>query len=315
MNMNINIAIIEEPDEPVAARLRSELPGITINAATTEAEILPFCAQANVIMGLAQSITPAMVSSAKGLQWIQALTTGVDPLKAMKELDPEIPITSARGIHGPQMSELAFLYMLHFARDYEQIQRDKAQKQWERRPQRLLMNKTVVIIGVGVISEDLARCCKAFGMRVIGVSARTSAPNFDAIYPRQRLKEAAALADFLIAIVPLTPETHGLVNGEVLDAMPNHGIFINLARGPVADENAVIDRLQRKVIAGAALDVFNVEPLPQDSPLWDLPNVILTPHVGGKGESYVEQVMPLLTHNVRAFQQGRMQDFKNRVQR
>jgi phosphoglycerate dehydrogenase-like enzyme len=150
---------------------------------------------------------------------------------------------------------------------------------------------------------------------VIGVSARTSAPNFDAIYPRQRLKEAAALADFLIAIVPLTPETHGLVNGEVLDAMPNHGIFINLARGPVADENAVIDRLQRKVIAGAALDVFNVEPLPQDSPLWDLPNVILTPHVGGKGESYVEQVMPLLTHNVRAFHQGRMQDFKNRVQR
>jgi D-2-hydroxyacid dehydrogenase (NADP+) len=314
-NVQANIAIIEEPDEHLADRLRAEVPGIIVHAGKTEAEILPFCAQANVLMGLAQSITPAMVSAAKGLKWVQALTTGVDPLKAMKELDPTIPITSGRGIHGPQMSELAFLYMLNFARDIRTILKDQDTKHWERRPQRLLWNKTVVIIGVGVISEDLARCCKAFGMNVVGVSSRASAPNFDRMFTRDRLKDAAALADFLIAVVPLSPETKGMIDGSVLDAMPAHGVFINIARGPVVNEDELIDRLQRNVIAGAALDTFIEEPLSPDSPLWSMHNVIITPHIGGKSESYVNQILPLLAHNIRAFGEGRLGDFRNRVER
>ncbi len=313
--MTIQIAIIEEPDEHLAERLRAQVPGIIVHAGKTEAEILPHCADAQVLMGLAQSITPAMVKAAKGLKWIQALTTGVDPLKAMKELDPNIPITSGRGIHGPQMSELAFLYMLNFARDIRTVLHDQQTANFERRPQRLLWNKTVVIVGVGVISEDLARCCKAFGMNVIGVSSRTSAPHFDRMFSRNQLKEAAALADFLIAVLPLTPDTKGLIDGTVLDCMPRHGVFINIARGPVVKEDELIDRLQRKVIAGAGLDTFVEEPLPASSPLWSMDNVIITPHIGGKSESYVEQIMPLIVHNVRAFQEGRMQDFKNRVER
>lgn len=311
----IRIAIIEEPDEHLADQLRAEFDDIVIHAGKTEAEILPYCAQANVLMGLAQSITPAMVKAAKGLQWIQALTTGVDPLKAMKELHPNIPITSGRGIHGPQMSELVFLYMLNFARDIRTMLQDQKGRNFERRPQRLLWNKTAVIIGIGIISEDLARCCRAFGMKVIGVSSRRSVTNFDKIYPRERLKEAASLADFLIAMVPLTPETKGMIDGAILDAMPRHGVLINVARGPVVKEDDLIDRLQRNVIAGAGLDTFIEEPLPASSPLWTMDNVMITPHIGGKSESYVDQVMPLLTHNVRAFQQGRLQDFKNRIDR
>ncbi len=313
--MTIKIAIIEEPDEHLAERLRAEVPGISVHAGKSEAEILPHCASADVLMGLAQSITPAMVKAATGLKWIQALTTGVDPLKAMKELDPKIQITSGRGIHGPQMSELAFLYMLNFARDIRTVIQDQTDKNFERRPQRLLWNKTVVIVGVGVISEDLARCCKAFGMNVIGITSRTSVPNFDKLMPREQLKEAASLADFLIAVLPLTPETRGIIDGAVLDAMPRHGVFINIARGPVVKEDELIDRLQRKVIAGAGLDTFVEEPLPATSPLWSMENVIITPHIGGKSESYVDQILPLIAHNVRAFQEGRPQDFKNRVER
>jgi D-2-hydroxyacid dehydrogenase (NADP+) len=313
--MSVRIAIIEEPDEHLADRLRAEMPDIIVHAGKTEAEILPHCSEANVLMGLAQSITPNMVIASKGLQWIQALTTGTDPLKAMKELNPEIPITSGRGIHGPQMSELAFLYMLNFARDIRTVLKDQSNQNFERRPQRLLWNKTVVIVGVGVISEDLARCCKAFGMKVIGITSRTSVLNFDQLYPRAKLKEAAALADFLIAVTPLTPETKGMIDGAVLDAMPRHGVFINIARGPVVKEDELIDRLQRKVIAGAGLDTFVEEPLPASSPLWSMDNVIITPHIGGKSESYVDQIMPLIAHNVRAFQEGRLQDLKNRVER
>ena len=313
--MHIKLAIIEEPDEHLADRLRAVIPGLIVHAGKTEAEILPHCADANVLMGLAQSITPAMVSAARGLQWVQALTTGVDPLKAMAELDPKIPITSGRGIHGPQMSELAFLYMLNFARDIRTILADQDTKTWDRRPQKLLWNKTVVIVGVGVISEDLARCCKAFGMNVVGVSSRASAPNFDRMFARAQLKQAAALADYLIAIMPLTPETRGMIDGAVLDAMPAHGVFINIARGPVVHEAELIDRLQRRVIAGAALDTFIDEPLSADSPLWSMDNVIITPHIGGKSESYVDQILPLLAHNIRAFQDGRTDDFRNLVAR
>lgn len=313
--MSVNIAIIEEPDEHLAEPLRQACPGVNIHAGKTEAEILPYCADAHVLMGLAQSITPAMVRAAADLRWIQALTTGVDPLKAMPELDPAIPITSARGIHGPQMAELAFFYMLNFARDVRRVLDDQATATFERRPQRLLANKTVAIVGVGTISEDLARCCKAFGMRVIGVSSRAHAPHFDALYPRARLREAAALADYLVAITPLTPETHKMIDGSVLDAMPRHGVFINIARGPVVDEEALIDRLRRGVIAGAGLDTFVEEPLPASSPLWTLPNVIITPHIGGKSDTYVEQILPLLVHNIRAFQTGRIDDFRNRVAR
>lgn len=309
----IDIAIIEDEATLYAERLMAAIPGITAHGGRTEAEILPHCGGATVLMGLAQCITPAMVTAARDLRWVQALTTGVDPLMTMACLDAHIPITSGRGIHGPQMSELAFLYMLNFARDIRAVLRDQQNKTWERRPQRLLLDKTAVIVGVGVIAEDLARRCKAFGMRVVGVSARASAPEFGAMFPRERITEAAALADFLIAIVPLTADTRHIIDGAVLDAMPARGVFINIARGPVVDEDALIDRLQRGGIAGAALDTFIEEPLAASSPLWSMENVIITPHIGGMSETYAEQILPLLIHNVRAFKEGRMSDLRNLV--
>jgi D-2-hydroxyacid dehydrogenase (NADP+) len=309
----IEIAIIEDEAELYAARLMAEISGVTAHGGRTEAEILPHCGGATVLMGLAQCITPAMVEAASGLRWVQALTTGVDPLMAMACLDARIPITSGRGIHGPQMSELAFLYMLNFARDIRAVLRDQRNRTWERRPQRLLLDKTAVIVGVGLIAEDLARRCKAFGMRVVGVSSRASAPGFDAMFPRERIAEAAAEADFLIAIVPLTPQTRHIIDGAVLDAMPARGVFINIARGPVVDEEALILRLRAGRIAGAALDTFIDEPLPVTSPLWSMENVIITPHIGGMSETYAEQILPLLIHNVRAFKEGRMSDLRNLV--
>ncbi|MBX9741524.1 MAG: D-2-hydroxyacid dehydrogenase [Beijerinckiaceae bacterium] len=311
--MSVEIAIVEEEAELYAERLRAEFPDIVVHAGHTAADVIARCGSCNVIMGLAQCIPPALVQATPRLEWIQALTTGVDPLIMMDVLDPKVPITSARGIHGPQMSEMAFLFMLDFARDIRAILRDQQNRYWERRPQRLLLDKTVAIVGVGVISEELARRCKAFGMRVLGVSSRASADGFDAMYTRDRLEEAAAQADFLIAIVPYTRDTHHMISAAVLDAMPRHGVFINIARGPVVDEEALIERLRDRRIAGAGLDTFIEEPLPASSPLWGLDNVIITPHVGGMSDIYAEQILPLLIHNVRAFKEGRVSDFRNLV--
>jgi phosphoglycerate dehydrogenase-like enzyme len=153
-------------------------------------------------------------------------------------------------------------------------------------------------------------------MRTVGVSgSRTSAPNFDLVLPRARLNEAAALADFLIALAPHNKDNHHLINAAVFGAMKPSGVLINIARGGVVDEDALIAALKAKTIAGAGLDVFRQEPLPQDNPLWDMPNVFITSHVGGMSANYGEQVLPLLIDNLRAFVDGQPERMKFIVKR
>jgi phosphoglycerate dehydrogenase-like enzyme len=203
------------------------------------------------------------------------------------------------------MSELAFLFMLSLARDIRSVLGNQRQHLWDRQPQHLLFGKTAMLVGVGRIAEALAQRCKSFGMRVLGVSTgRTSAPGFDVIHPRQTLRAVVIEADFLVVLVPHTRETHHLIDAGVLGAMKPAAMLINLARGDVIDEAALIRALTAGRIAGAALDVFHTEPLPNDSPLWDLPNVIITPHIGGMSDIYAEQVLPLLIDNLSAFMAG-----------
>jgi phosphoglycerate dehydrogenase-like enzyme len=182
--------------------------------------------------------------------------------------------------------------------------------------QRLLAGKTVVIVGIGAIAGELAKRCQAFGMRVVGVSdSRTAAPHVDAILPRARLTQAAALADFLVILVPHSEATHHLIGKDVLESMKPDGVLINIARGDVVDEAALIEALRAGRIGGAGLDVFHTEPLPQDSPLWDLPNVFITSHIGGMSEDYGEQVLPLLIENLTAYFAGTPQAMRYIVRR
>ena len=153
-------------------------------------------------------------------------------------------------------------------------------------------------------------------MKVVGVSnGRSDVPNFDAILPRTRLKDAAGQADYLIVLVPHTKETNHLIDAGVLAAMKPEGVLINIARGGVVDEDALIAALRAGTIRGAGLDVFRTEPLPKESPLWDMPNVFITSHVGGMSDTYGEQVMPLLVENLRAFVDGQTERMRFIVKR
>ena len=173
------------------------------------------------------------------------------------------------------------------ARDFRRIERQREAKRWERYPGALLDGKTVGILGVGAIAEGLAPRCKAFGMRVVGIS-RTSRPiaGFDTIYTRAEIVQAAAELDYFVLLLPLEADTRNIVNDAVLSAMKPTAYLINLARGGVLDEDALIRALNGKKIAGAALDALATEPLPADSPLWTMPNVIITPHIGGFSDNY-----------------------------
>jgi phosphoglycerate dehydrogenase-like enzyme len=194
------------------------------------------------------------------------------------------------------------------------MQRNQAEGKWEQWDQPILEGKTIVIVGLGLLAEHLAERCKLFGMTVIGVSSgRAQAANFDEIHPRSELVKLAARADFLMLLVPYSPETHHLINHDVLAAMKPSAFVINLARGGVLDEAALIEALQAGKIAGAGLDIFSKQPLPPDNPLWRMPNVIITPNIGGRSDKFVEQTMIILEPNLQAFIDGRLKDLRNVV--
>lgn len=285
-----------------AGKLRELCPQYTYIPATDSEAALGHAAKADIIIGLAPYLDQNLIAAASRLQWVQALTAGVDNLLAMPALRADVTLSNCNGFHGPQMSELAFLMMLSLNRDAPRMQRNQGQKLWERWPQRLLFNKTATIVGVGAIAEGLAKRCKAFDMTVIGVSdGRATAPNFDKMVKRDALLSAAAECDFLIALTPYDAKTHHIIDAKVFEAMPAHSYLINLSRGGCVDEAALLDALKNGDIAGAGLDVFAKEPLPESDPLWTAPNILITPHIGGMADIYKQQALPLVARNLNAF--------------
>jgi D-2-hydroxyacid dehydrogenase (NADP+) len=302
------LILIYEPDSEVDARIYGEgvaraMPALEILATTKRSEVLAHAPLATVLIAKAQNVSSELVAAMPRIAWIQALTTGVDPLLALK-LPPSVIVTSARGIHGPQMAELTILLMMSLSRDFPTMLENQREKRWLRWGQRLLAGKTLVIVGVGAIGEALAARCKPFGLKVVGITSRSSVDHFDELRPRAQLRDAVAAADFLVLLIPYSPETHHMIDASVLAAMKPTAYLVNVARGGVVDEIALIEALRTHQIAGAGLDVFAQEPLPETSPLWDLDNVIITPHIGGMSDIYAEQILPLLLHNLRAFAAG-----------
>ena len=287
-------------------------PAVTFHGVHNAAEATPLIGGVDVIMGLGHHIPPALIAAAPKLKWVQALTTGTETLTAPGVLAPHVLLTSTRGIHGPQMSEMAFLHMMALARDFRKLQRNQAEGKWEQWAQPILEGKTIVIVGLGLLAEHLAERCKLFGMTVIGVSnGRGDLPFFDEVHPRGELVKLAGRADFLMLLVPYSPETHHLIGRDVLAAMKPTAIMVNLARGGVLDEAALIEHLRAGKIAGAGLDVFSQQPLPPDNPLWRMPNVIITPNIGGRSDRFVEQTLTVVEPNLAAFVEGRLKDMRN----
>ena len=296
--------------------LRKACPAYAFRCATTAADALAQAEDAAILCALAPDIPRALVAAMPRLEWVHALTTGVDHLLHMPELGADVIITNSRGMHGPQMSELAILLMMAAARKFPEMLANQRAARWDRQPQPLLIGKTVCMVGLGTIAEELAARCTAFGMRITGVSeGRTEMDGVEKIYRRADLAAAAKEADFLVVIAPYSPETHHLIDAGVLAAMRPSAFLINISRGGCVDEAALLAHLQAGRIAGAALDVFETEPLPAGNPLWSQPNVIVTPHIGGMSDIYAQQALPILVANLRAYETGGAAALQNRVSR
>ena len=315
--MSARIVYIGAPEVPAALfqrRAQADFEGLDLLASDDRQAAVRELATTEVIIGHHFHFDEAVLASAPRLRWIQSLTSGTDAILKLRNLPHEVIVTNTRGMHGPQVSELVFLQMLALLRDFPRMQRNQAAARWERWPQPLLQGKTVVIVGVGAIAEALALRCKAFGMTVHGVSGRTGQlEHFDGLHDYGRLAYAATLADFLVLLAPLAPATGNLADARVIAAMKPTAFLINVARGGVLDEDALLLALRERRLAGAALDVYRTAPLPAEHPLWREPRVVLTPHIGGMSDIYFEQAYPVVRDNLRLFLDGRPEALVNVV--
>ena len=261
--------------------------------------------------------------AAPALQWVQAHSAGVDSLirhplfLRAEQAGRPIALTTAAGVHGPNISEYVLMMMLAFAHRLHRAFEMKQRRVWSN--DRLsflpaeLHGATAGIIGYGGIGREVARRCQAFGMRVLAmrhsgrhVPARENPLPQSGVefVAREDLRDLLSASDYVVLAVPLSPQTWHMIDRDAIACMKPNAVLVNIGRGDVVDEAALIDALRERRIGGAALDVFHQEPLPADSPLWRLDNVILTPHIAGITPKYDERAGALFAENLRRYTTG-----------
>lgn len=294
--------------------MRAAFPELTVNVVDDHSKASPHIETADVLVTFGPMMVDGVFAAASKLKWVQALGSGTDGITDQPSLGKEVIVTNAHGFHGPPLSEAALMVMLAQARELPRVLRNQAESKWERWPVRTLNESTAGILGVGAIAQDLAPRLKAMGMQVVGISSSPrSVPHFDRMEPVSRLAQVVGDLDWLIVLTPYKPETRHIVNAAVLGAMKKSAYLVNLARGGVVDEAALLQALRGGQIAGAALDVFQTEPLPAASPFWAEPNVIVTAHAGGFFDRYPDHALPILERNMRAFLAGKRNEMINVV--
>ncbi|MGC2517711.1 MAG: D-2-hydroxyacid dehydrogenase [Burkholderiales bacterium] len=315
-NLLILLALPEKVRMQYYERLKANFPQVDIHMVDHHSKVDPHIGSTDVLVTFGPMMSEHVLEKAPHLKWIQALGTGVDGIVDRPSLRKETLVTNLHGIHGAPVSEAALMSMLALSRDLPRTLRNQAKHAWERFPARLLKDKAVGIFGIGVIAQELAPKCKALGMTVVGISsARRVLPGFDRIYGRDELEQAVRELDYLVLLTPYSAQTRGIVGAKVLAAMKPTSYLVNLARGGVVDEAALIQALEKKQIAGAALDVFAQEPLPEEHPFWSMEQVIVTTHQGGFCDVYVDYALPVIEENLRKFLAGDTGNMINLVKR
>ncbi len=308
-NVLIYLTMLPEPDRRRCFEfIRAEFPGVKVEMAETLAALEPAIGEADILVTFGAHLgldADSILSRGKKLRWVLALGTGVDHIVDVPSLRPEAIVTNMHGMHGTPMTETAMLSMLALAREMPRMLRNQSKSRWERFPARLLHGKTVGIFGVGAIAEALGPLCKAFGMNVVGItSAKRDVAGFDWMVHRDELRQAIGTFDHFVILTPYSAQTHHIVDARMLAAMKPTAFLINLARGGIVDEEALVAALRGKRIAGAAIDAFVKEPLPADHPFWAMENVIVSPHIGGFNVDYIAQVLPFVKENMTRFLAG-----------
>ena len=287
----------------------NDVPDLEIVHAATADEMMAHAADVEVIYARP---TPEFLAAAPKLRWIQAPSAGVDFLMSFPELvESEIPLTNTRGAHGPSIAEHVFALLLSLTRAIPTCLKWQADKMWNRNPStyrlpREIMGSTIGIIGFGAIGRNVAKRALAFDMNVLAVDAVAGdgAPYCDEVWATERLHDLLAASDVVVVAAPYTKQTHHLLGAAEIAAMKEDAYLVVVSRGGIVDEAALASSMHSGHLAGAGIDVTEREPLPVDSPLWDLPNVIITPHLAGSSHQKERRCVEVLRENLLRFGRG-----------
>ena len=281
------------------------IPKAVITNCPPKEDVTPFLKDAEVIFG---QLSADKLPLARRLRLLQVTSAGVDRLLSDELRQSKAALCTASGIHGDTIAEHVLMLMLAMVRQLPAYVHAQKARVWKPLDVDLLNGKVLGIVGFGSIGEEIGRRAKSFGMKVIGLKRRKAETVdrtlADDVWGDQDLDRLLTIADHRVVAVPLTPATRGLISRERLALMKNTAVVYNIARGPVIDESALVTALREKRIAGAGLDVFETEPLPETSPLWDMENVIVTPHSAGGMPDYRPRAFAIFIENLRRLRDG-----------
>jgi D-2-hydroxyacid dehydrogenase (NADP+) len=310
-----NILVLDRQADEYGGRLKRAFPDLDIRTAPNAGAALSGAlSDVDVLVAFGLSITDDLLRAMTSLRWIQALGTGVDYFQRSPALRDDVILTSARGIHGPALREHVIFLTQAVSRLGTPVVLDSGRRIWTRNSWPLLHGKTALIFGTGIAGTAIAEALSALGMTVVGVTRMVR--EIGVFHKVVALPDAAAAvseADYIINVLPGGADNKGLFDQAMFAAMRPAAFFINVGRGDTVDEQALARCLSNGALAGAALDVFQDEPLPNDSPFWGLKNVVLTPHVGGYFNEYIDHVLPVIVENITCYRRGRIADMRNRV--
>jgi phosphoglycerate dehydrogenase-like enzyme len=254
------------------------------------------------------SALQAILPLAGRVRWIHALAAGVEKVLSPELVASPVPLTNGKSVFGPALAEFSIAAMLYFAKDLRRLIRQQEAARWEQFDVAFLRDQTLGVIGYGGIGRETARLAHALGMKVLAVRRRAPSPENDPLlersFTRDQLNEMLSLSDFVLAAAPLTPETQGMVGYGEFHFMKPTSVFINVGRGAVVVESALISALNQRVIRGAALDVFEAEPLPTDHAFYRMENVLLSPHCADHTTGWMELAVKQFVENFERFRSG-----------
>lgn len=293
MTVSRKLLITYELEPSLLKQVKAAIPDWKIYMSKNPADWDKHLQDAEVIIGWRSNWNQEKLWSNNQLQWIQTWSAGVNSLPLDKLATHNIQLTSANGVHSYPISETIFALMLALTRNIHTYVKNQKTKVWNDRGNTLeIHNKTIGIIGVGSIGQETAKLAKAFGMKVLGVRHSGKPVSYvDEMYKQSELKSILPHCDYIVITLPLTDDTRHLFDKALFQEMKKSAFFINIGRGEIVKEEDLVQALHNKDIAGAGLDVFETEPLKQTSPLWEMDNVIITPHTSGSTEHYAKRVI------------------------
>ena len=288
-------------NNPAAAHMKvlEQLPpGTRVVVSECMADFTELAAEADVLVvgavprALVEQLWPSLTS----VKWVHSLAAGLDTVLFPELIASPVPLTISRGVFAHSLAEFAISGMLWFAKELNRMRRQQAQRHWEKFNVTELRGAKLGVVGHGAIGRATAALAVAFGMEVCGLGR---------IHTREELEEVLTESDFLLIGAPLTPQTRGLIGEPELRLMKSTAVLVNLGRGPVVVEDALIYALEEGWIRGAVLDVFDVEPLPKEHPFWAMDNVLLSPHCADNTANWLNEAMELLIDNFERYSTGK----------